>query len=57
MTTTTTHATQLYQLFIKATPARIWDAITSPEFTTKYFHGSYVDSTFQPGAPYNGLLE
>jgi len=52
--TTTAQATQLYQLFIKATPERIWEAITSPEFTTKYFHGSYVDSTFEPGAPYNG---
>ncbi|HYB27358.1 MAG TPA: SRPBCC family protein [Solirubrobacteraceae bacterium] len=54
MTTTTAQATQVYQLFIKATPERIWEAITRPEFTTKYFHGSYVDSTFEPGAAYNG---
>jgi uncharacterized protein YndB with AHSA1/START domain len=54
MTTTTARATQVYQLLIKATPERIWEAITSPEFTTKYFHGSYVDSTFEPGAAYNG---
>jgi len=54
MTTTTSQATQLYQLFIKATPERIWEAITTPEFTTKYFHGSCVESTFEPGAPYNG---
>jgi uncharacterized protein YndB with AHSA1/START domain len=54
MTTTTAQATQLYQLFIKATPEEIWQAITSPEFTTRYFHGSYVDSTFEPGAPYDG---
>ena len=54
MTITTAQATQVYQLFIKATPEQIWEAITTPEFTTKYFHGSYVDSTFEPGAPYNG---
>lgn len=54
MTTTTAQATQLYQLLIKATPEQIWEAITTPEFTTKYFYGSYVDSTFEPGAPYNG---
>jgi uncharacterized protein YndB with AHSA1/START domain len=54
MTTTTAQTTQLYQLFIKATPERLWEAITSPEFTTQYFHGSYVDSTFEPGSPYNG---
>jgi uncharacterized protein YndB with AHSA1/START domain len=54
MTTMTAQATQIYQLFIKATPEQIWEAITNPEFTTKYFHGSFVDSTFEPGAPYNG---
>jgi len=54
MTTATAQATQVYQLFIKATPERIWEAITTPEFTTKYFHGCYVDSAFEPGAPYNG---
>ena len=54
MTTTTVQATQVYQLFIKATPEQIWEAITTPEFTTKYFHGSYIDSTFEPGSPYNG---
>jgi uncharacterized protein YndB with AHSA1/START domain len=54
MTTAMEQATLVYQLFIKATPEQIWDAITKPEFTTKYFHGSYVDSSFRPGAPYNG---
>jgi uncharacterized protein YndB with AHSA1/START domain len=54
MTTTTAQSTQLYQLFIKASPERIWEAITTPEFTTRYFHGAYVDSTFEPGAAYNG---
>jgi len=54
MTTTTAQTTQLYQVFIKASPEQIWEAITEPEFTTRYFHGSYVDSTFEPGAPYNG---
>jgi uncharacterized protein YndB with AHSA1/START domain len=55
MTTTmsTTQATQVYQVFIRATPEQIWDAITKPEFTSRYFHGSCVDSTFEPGAPYN----
>jgi uncharacterized protein YndB with AHSA1/START domain len=54
MSTTTAQATQVYQLFIRATPEQIWEAITTPEFTTKYFHGSYIDSTFEVGAPYNG---
>ncbi len=54
MSTTTAQATQVYRLFIKASAEQIWEAITRPEFTTKYFHGSYVDSSFEPGSPYNG---
>jgi uncharacterized protein YndB with AHSA1/START domain len=38
-------ATQVYQVFIKATPEQIWDAITKPEFTQKYFHGARVENT------------
>ena len=44
--------TQVYQVFIKATPDEVWDAITKPEFTTRYFHGSRVESPFEPGARY-----
>ena len=54
MTTMTATTTQVYQLFIRATPEQIWQAITTPEFTGRYFHGSLVDSSFEPGAPYRG---
>ena len=47
MTTMTTQTTQVYQVFIGATPEQIWEAITTPEFTTKYFHGSAVESTLE----------
>ena len=50
----TATATQVYQLFIKATPEQIWDAITKPEFTQQYFYGSVLDSTFEPGASFDG---
>ena len=33
MTTMTATTTQVYQLFIRATPEQIWEAITTPEFT------------------------
>ena len=43
MTTITEAATtQVYQVFIKAPPERIWEAITTPEFTVKYFHGAAI---------------
>ena len=52
MTTMTEQATQVYAVFIRATPEQVWDAITKPEFTTKYFHGTKIESTFEPGTPY-----
>ena len=52
MTTMTEQATQVYAVFIRATPEQVWDAITKPEFTTKNFHGTRIESTFEPGAPY-----
>jgi uncharacterized protein YndB with AHSA1/START domain len=45
MTTATTQTTQVYQLFIKATPERIWEAITTPEFTARYFHKARIQVT------------
>jgi uncharacterized protein YndB with AHSA1/START domain len=36
--------TQVYQVFIKATPERIWEAITSPEMVEKYFFGTRMDA-------------
>jgi len=45
MTTATATATQVYQVFIKATPEAIWEAITKPDFTTRYFHGARIEVT------------
>lgn len=43
--------TQIYQVFIAATPERIWDAITKPEFTAQYFYGSHIETTAVAGTP------
>jgi len=48
---------QVYQLFIKATPEAIWDAITKPEFTEQYFYGSRADFDLRAGGHYRGLGE
>ena len=37
--------TQVYQVFIRSTPEKIWQAITEPEFTVRYFHGSRITAT------------
>ena len=54
MTTMTAQTTQVYSVFVRATPEQLWDAITKPEFTSKYFYGSVIDSTWEPGATYTG---
>lgn len=51
MSVTTAETTQVYRVFIKAAPEAIWDAITKPEFTCRYFHGAHVDTTAEPGTP------
>jgi len=44
---------QVYEIFIKATPERVWDAITKPEFTSRYFHNTRVMSDLRAGSPFN----
>jgi uncharacterized protein YndB with AHSA1/START domain len=54
MTAMTAQATQVYSVFVRTTPEQLWDAITKPEFTTKYFYGSVIESTWEPGSSYTG---
>jgi uncharacterized protein YndB with AHSA1/START domain len=55
MTTTTpatTRTTQVYRVYIKATPQAIWDAITKPEWTDRYGYGGRVEFDLRPGGAY-----
>jgi uncharacterized protein YndB with AHSA1/START domain len=44
-TITQAQTTQVYRVLIRSTPERIWEAITDPEFTMRYFHGARVENT------------
>ena len=48
--------TQVYRVFIKATPEAIWDALTRPEWTERYGYGGRAeyDPELRPGAAYRG---
>ena len=35
--------TQVYRVYIKATPEAIWDAITKPEWTERYGYGGIAE--------------
>jgi uncharacterized protein YndB with AHSA1/START domain len=43
--------TRTFTLYIAATPERVWQALTDPEQTRRYFLGLAVDSGFRPGDP------
>jgi uncharacterized protein YndB with AHSA1/START domain len=41
----------VYETFIKAPPEKVWEGLTSPEFTRRYFWKTEVESTWELGAP------
>jgi uncharacterized protein YndB with AHSA1/START domain len=60
MTTSTTSSgtavtTQVYRVYIKATPQAIWDAITKPEWSERYGYGGQVGYDLRPGGGYRAL--
>ena len=42
---------QVYQVFIRATPQQVWDAIVRPEFSAQYFYGARVQTTAKIRTP------
>ena len=42
----------VYEIFIRASRERVWNALIEPEYTTQYFHGTRFESSFESGAPY-----
>jgi uncharacterized protein YndB with AHSA1/START domain len=47
--------TQMYRVYIKATPQAIWDAITTPEWTERYGYKGRGEFDLRPGGAYRGL--
>ena len=52
MSTDTMTTTQVYRVFIKATPQAIWNAITQPEWSDRYGYGGKVDYDLRAGGTY-----
>ena len=46
--------TQVYRVYIKATPEAVWEAITSPDWTERYGYGSRAEFDLRPGGKYIG---
>ncbi len=48
--------TQVYRVWIRATPEAIWDAITRPEWTDRYGYGGFAEyGDLTAGTPYRIL--
>lgn len=54
-TTDTAVATQMYRVYIKASPEAIWDAITKPEWTERYGYGARSEFELRKGGTFRGL--
>lgn len=53
--TETMVTTQVYRVYIKASPQAVWDAITRPEWTERYGYGSRVEYDLRPGGSYRAF--
>jgi uncharacterized protein YndB with AHSA1/START domain len=42
----------MYEVYIRATPQAIWDAITSPEWTVRYGYKGPIEIELRPGGTY-----
>jgi uncharacterized protein YndB with AHSA1/START domain len=45
---------KVFEIYIKTTPERLWQAITDPEMRAKYTFGLQVESDWTEGSSYNG---
>jgi uncharacterized protein YndB with AHSA1/START domain len=43
---------KVFEVFIKTSPERLWEAITDPEMRSKYNFGASVNSDWTPGSRY-----
>ncbi len=46
---------KVFEIYIKTTPERLWEAITNPEMRKKYTFGVEVESDWSPGSRYKAV--
>jgi uncharacterized protein YndB with AHSA1/START domain len=46
---------KIFEIYIKTTPERLWEAITDPTMRAKYTFGAVVTSDWKPGSRYQAL--
>ena len=43
---------KVFEIYIRTTPERLWDAITDPAIRAKYHFGAAIESDWTPGSRY-----
>ena len=46
---------KVFEIYIRTTPERLWEAITDPDIRAKYHFGSHIESEWTPGSPYKQI--
>jgi uncharacterized protein YndB with AHSA1/START domain len=42
----------VYVTYIRTSPAQLWDAITNPELTKRWWSGTHQEAAWKPGSPW-----
>jgi uncharacterized protein YndB with AHSA1/START domain len=46
---------KVFEIYIKTSPERLWEAITDPDLRSRYTFGVRVESDWTPGSHYSGV--
>ena len=47
-----TDKTFIYVTYIRTSPERVWEALTKPEFTRRYWFGAHQETDWKVGSPW-----
>jgi uncharacterized protein YndB with AHSA1/START domain len=51
-----TNSRFVYVTWIRTTPEKLWEALTSPEFTRRYWAETWQESDWKPGSPWKLMI-
>ncbi len=49
-------STFVYTTYIRTTPDKLWEALTSPEFAKQYWFGMHIQTDWKVGSPWRMLF-
>jgi uncharacterized protein YndB with AHSA1/START domain len=52
-----TNSEFVYTIYIKATPEKLWHALTTVEFMKQYWFGTYCESEWKAGSPWKMISD